>query len=524
MPELRIQQVKRDMTSIGSEDAVNTSFSASMEAIAYNDVVTETVAVKSASVVSNRGLNDPGAVNTIEVLEQSARSAFEEQAVKPLPAVPTADFVTHSSFKEGSKFIIKIVPTQDNVSKDLNLRRQIQNDQKLYFDRASLQASSEVHEERFQIFESFDDETVFLFGDRPKIWTFQLAVLNGARTNVPLSLQQPGQEEALERFMFKNNMDFADELTRRYEKYYKGSAALKLKARLYMSYEDVILEATLLSMVVTKNNMTAVANVSITFVVHERSFMGNDLTFGIDATLSALLRSNDQSELIGKGIQTSTVIQGKKTVERVLSEYEENQQAAQESQALATKIQLESEAVNRALTEAESEVDRLSSEAIAIQGQIDSLTDPYEVADAERRLADVLKKTEESVALQQEIAGALDSVNEELNTASEANDVAIARQQATEDMLKKSTKGNVVESTKSVVFVVSRLETISDGTRIENIWQTSDETEANAVASGADPSSLPSLSSVTQIVHELGDASVESRQDGVIVSKERTYA
>ena len=44
-------------------------------------------------------------------------------------------------------------------------------------------------------------------------------------------------------------MDFANELLRRYDSYYRGTKTVENRARTYILYDDVIVEGTMLSMI-----------------------------------------------------------------------------------------------------------------------------------------------------------------------------------------------------------------------------------------------------------------------------------
>lgn len=527
MTAIKVQQERSERSTIDSEDVIATTTAGVIDALEVQNLRTVNASVPTSVRPGRAGLNDPGAVNALVILQAAGDTAFEaNQRPRPLVTIPTADLISHTSFKSGSKFVIRVVPTQGDNTRDKNVNKQVISDQALYFDRASLQSTSEVHEERYQLFEAFDSETLFLFGERPKIWSFQFLVVNANKPRVPLSLINPGvetpgaqasREQALEEFMNRWNMDFCDELLRRYDKYYRGSAALRLRARTYMSYEDVLIEATLVGMVASRNStIPGAANVGITFVVHQRQFMGESLTFGSDATLSELLASEDQRLLISQQISPTSIISSKKSSDQLLAEYAENQSRAQASQQLATSIQNEVSAVAGAGAEAQQRIDVLAGVQVELDAEIAAETDPTEKAILLAARADINNQLKSALSLSQETAQAATAQTENLNAAAVDNAVALSRQQTSEAQLKSSADGDLTRATETIGVFVDFTSVNEAGQPTLTTFRVADESAAALIIAGTDPYSLAIGEPTTQILtFDPGESGWTTRTENV---------
>lgn len=493
MTQPLLQVEREDRQSVDSEDVVATSTAGALDVLEVQELEVQEPALPESVMPGRQLLNDPGSVNALVFLRAAAETALEERnRPKPLVAIPTADLITHTSFKVGSKFVIRLVPAQDNKSRDKSVQDQVLKDQQMYFDRASLQSTSEIHEERFQIFEAFDGETLFLFGEKPKIWNFQFIVVNGNKPIVPTALNAPGAEQAREEFLRRWNMDFCDELARRYQKYYRGSAALKLRARLYMSYEDVLIEATLIGMTVSRNNtLASAANLGLTFVVHPPiQYLGESLTFGSDATLAQLLASEDQKRLMSERLSPSSILPSKKSADQLIAEYQLNQAAAQESQAAATDIQSEAASIAAALAEAETAQAEADARVNELFAQLDEVTDPQEEAELLAEIERAKAERDSVAAFAQDMRMLQGAREEDLVEAAAANDVAIGTQQVSEAQLEQSTSGNLVESPQTLVTELELIETDAAGTRNSTVYLVPDDEAAAAIIGGATPDSV----------------------------------
>lgn len=524
MSQMRIQQQRQDRTAIDSEDVVAASTAAIVDVAEVQDLNVPTPSTPESVVPSRAGLNDPGGINALAILEAAAETAFEtSQRPRPLVTIPTADLISHTSFKAGSKFVLRIVPTQDNASKDKNIRNQVVSDQSLYFDRASLQSTSEVHEERYQLFEAFDSETLFLFGERPKVWSFQFLVTNATRPLVPDALNAAGAEQAREEFLKRWNMDFCDELLRRYDQYYRGTAALKLKARTYMSYEDVLIEATLVGINVARNaTIPGAANVGITFVVHTRSFMGASLTFGSDATLAGLLASNDQKALITRQITPTAIVLPLLSPDQLLARYFNNQAATQASQAKATSIRAETAAVTAAGAEAAAQVDELATAQVELDAEIAAETDPEQKAILMSAREDINNQLVTAVGVQMESEAAATARAADLATATTDNNVAINAQKTTEAQLKANPVGDLTQTTETTAYTVNVLTTDDTGARHYKTISAPNSTAASAIASGVDPSVVGG-SVTSNVLVDPTDPEFSGQSDNVTTVKERAH-
>lgn len=204
---------------------------------------------------ANVGHNDRASEILVNGLRDSAANAAQESAKPRLRSdIPTADFITTSSFKTGSKMLIKIEPSN---------RDQSFNDYKgvLTFDKFSLQNVAEVDSERYQLQETFEDFVLFSFGRQPRVWTFQGVVMNG-----------PNDRDT----------SFADELIQNYEEYYRATKTTEQESVAYITYEDIIIEGTIVNLTVVRNAQNpALVNVTITVVIHSRNIVGQVLRDGV---------------------------------------------------------------------------------------------------------------------------------------------------------------------------------------------------------------------------------------------------
>lgn len=325
------------------------------------------------------------AVSLVNVINDTPPQNDESTKDTPIVSVPTADLITHTSFKSGSKFVIRVIPRQGPGFNRYETIAEIKN-KALYFDKASLQSTAEIRDEKYSMFEGFDDYIIFLFGKRPKIWTFNFMVLNCSKPDIPTELNQPGREADRERFIEENNMDFTDDLIRRWNQDYRGTAAIQKGYIVYMSYEDILLEATLLSMVVSRNNMAGVANVTITFAVHEESFIGDSIPFDGDAEAASSLGGNTGTEATpvpassiktAPGDLTSVKDEKKKSDDDVLS--------AQDSASLAAR---ELASVRSAMTESAARIELLEDAVAAINPESTDVGAQVEAA----RLEDLIQQ------------------------------------------------------------------------------------------------------------------------------------
>jgi len=216
----------------------------------------------------------------------------EKQEQRLLPNIPTADYIRRSSYKVGQKLLIRVVPTRTKTKHGLQIPE-------LTFKAFSLQGIAETDSERYQLHETFEGEVLYLFGRRPRIWTMQGIVVNGRRAlDPPEDVEETPQEKGNR---LAKDMDYANRLLQSWEDYYRGSKSVELQARTFVSYEDSVQESTLLELTVVRNaQIPAAANVTITFVVHQRAFSGQEYTEGITSPNLADLIDKNNSGLFAR--------------------------------------------------------------------------------------------------------------------------------------------------------------------------------------------------------------------------------
>jgi len=180
--------------------------------------------------------------------------------------IPTADLVRRSGYKVGSKMLIKIEPWHEKTPNG----RKIPG---LVFKTFSLQSIAEADAERYQLIETFEDSVLYLFGSRPRVWTAQGIVMNGPAA--PEGDEDETAEELVKRL--DRDLDYVNRLQQDWHDFYRGTLAIENRARTYISYEDTVTEATLVELTVVRNaQIPSAANVTLTYVVHNREYLNQE--------------------------------------------------------------------------------------------------------------------------------------------------------------------------------------------------------------------------------------------------------
>lgn len=376
--------VTREITA-SSDNVIATSLRGVIERILAPDdivsVVDETKNVYGATSVSIAvprgqrsesvlavGLNETASQRLVDGLNATVLTAIDEaKKPKPRQSIPTAEYVTTTSFKVDQKLVVRVVPGAMSPKRSQKSSVADDNDPAMIWERFSLQAVAEDDQERYQLHETFEGEVLYLFGRRPRIWTFQGIVLNGRRaptldddsyrrmaarrlgtTEDRVSASQLDAERGL--FARRRNMDFANELLRRYEKYYRGTRAVERWSRTYLAYDDVLIEGTLLGMVASRNSqIPGAVNVSFTIVVHARTFYGDGLDLDEKETLASLLKRQEQS-ILGQKVLASAVVPPAPGVDQLRTRLADGEEEFKASQARLTALEDERKNVDTALS------------------------------------------------------------------------------------------------------------------------------------------------------------------------------
>lgn len=345
--------------------------------------------------------------------------------------VPTADYVIRNSFKIGTKLLIKIEPTAKNT----NLI------EPMVFDKFSLQAISESDSERYQLTETFEDEVLYLFGRRPRVWTMQGIVINGRRSDMPtdedLALFVPGDRADVIDYARQRNMDWANQLLMDWDSHYRGSKAIEAGARTYLAYDDSVIEATLLELVMTRNaQMPTAVNSTLTFVVHQRAFMGQSTDSTDLASLRDLISKTNTAGSFLERIKPSE-LSSDIELEEIKRQLAESETQLLEAQNKAQKTREEERLVTNEITAAET--DRATNLATLAQA-----TEDREAA--EKALEDLGTSDE---VLEQTIEEA--KYREQM--ASEAAEAAYIKKQALEATLRPEDTDEAVENENDAVAI-----------------------------------------------------------------------
>ncbi len=492
---------RRNLSQATSSDAISSGSSGLLQGLEHPENVLSSASRLASSVFPDAvDLNAPAAVSAAIFLEEQARSALEiANQPRPIEAISTADYVRHTTFKTNSKCVIRIVPSgsMGKVRDASGVERSVK-DASLFFDKFSLQSTVEDDTERYQFFEGMEGETLFLFNRKPRVWTFPGVVLNGTRPTIPPSLQAPGQESVKKRYIERLNMDFADELMRKYEQFYRGTQALKLRMHAYISYENVIIECTLLSMTAMRNQaIPGAVGISLTVAVHDRSWMGDGLTLTEDETLTALIATAEQRQFLGNAVPPESVVAAPVSIDQLSARSRENSTEVLEAQEKVASLEGQVDAANEAANAAQARFNtaeenfnlRAQKEAeieedIAAGGGNFTEADLEQVRQEQTELASTMDTESSNI---DEAKAVLSARLEELDEAQKEADSAVAAQAATEESLRHHPDGDGTSSLVNEDYQAT-LTTTEDGHRVYTIYR---DPETGEVFSQEDVTGTP---------------------------------
>ena len=456
-----------------------------------------TAGIDIAGSLMPRGvaLNAPVTQYLVTGLDADYINAIQENQKKRLrQAVPTADYVTRTSFKIGTRMLIKIEPT--NAKMKERLRDYIPN---LVFDKFSLQAISEPDSERYQLHETFEDEVLFLFGRRPRVWTMQGIVVNGRRapdrpeSAAPrragesaadfLQRQDPFEKEN-EKKRLKKDMDWANHLIQDWEDFYRGSKAIELQARTYLTYEDSVIEATLLELTVVRNaQVPSSVNAMITFVVHQRAFLGQEYRDGFTAAnLRDLIDKTNAGKSFDEKEWAPEIKPLPASMEELKRQKVEAEGVLQQTQQDVIAAATEKAAVDEAMSEGEKEYAQAqkeytekTSEVARVRAMADAATNPNAKERLQQRADKIYLEAEEAMnkaheAQQRGLAAEAQKTTTEANLDAATTAEADAAQ--TDDVLNQAIKnaGATVEPTVyTEEAVIQRLENELDVINVSDV-------------------------------------------------------
>jgi len=277
----------------------------------------------------------------------------------PTGNIPTADQLLSTTYKSDSKCIIRI--EEEAGSNKGN---------KLFFEHFSLQVISEPQEERFQVHEVFDGEKIFFFGRRPRFWTYSGIVVN-AKDSVMIGESFAGIPAGL----IRTNQSFADQLVRLFQDHYSGTKAVERKARVILTYEDIVVEGYMTNMSSSKNSMMPSAvNMTFTLFVTNSAFVGAGA--GDGETLGDILENFNR--------QKSKNADAVRNLDRIRS-----------AQRRAPQVEASNAAAKKESDDAAKEVEeKIREKSVLEQSIVDSFGDlesaTNRVADAESAVFDAI--------------------------------------------------------------------------------------------------------------------------------------
>lgn len=387
-------------------------------------------------------LNAPLTKVIVDGLQQSAQTALQTQSENRVRAdIPTAEVIRRNGFKTGSKLLIKIDPSRKAT--DIEIPQ-------LVLDTFSLQGVAEPDEERYQLHETFESEVLFLFGRRPRIWTLQGIVMNGRRSPdidpnalAALSIQE---SIAAVRENQAKDMDFANKLLQDWEDYYRGSRAVESRSRTYISYEDSIIEGTLLGLTVVRNaQIPSAINATLTFVVHQRAFLGQEVRNGLTpANLADLIAKTNASGASADKVPPSELKVASPTVEEVNRRERQAQDQVDAAATELARLQTERANLNQAVADetlaielAQQQAVDAAADLLTAENDLAAATTQAEIDDANERIADASLRAQDAgrdeAAARSRLQAArsrLNTVNAEVDNAAENEENARAKQGA----------------------------------------------------------------------------------------------
>ena len=330
----------------------------------------------SASLMPRRiPLNAKVTETLIQGLQDGIDSALQEkQRPEFEPTKPTADFMRRSGFKTGCKLLIKVVPspTKSKVSESVP---------ELLFDKFSLQSIAEADAERYQLQETFEDTVLFMFGRRPRVWTMQGIVVNGPRPPVPSAkedlAQEAGDTQSYNKFRqrrLEEDQDWANALIQRWDQYYRGTRAVEMRARTYISYEDSVIQATLLELTMVRNSQIPTAvNATLTFVVHQRAFVGQtiDANGNTPQSLAQLIEQVNASGANADKIEPAEITPPETRLADLRRRADEAAEKLAEDQEKLNEVVDEKEALQKTMAEGEVEKKEATNKLKDLQRQLE---------------------------------------------------------------------------------------------------------------------------------------------------------
>lgn len=290
-------------------------------------------------------LPEAGQLNVAATIKKSGAASgspgVEAEPKRLRQAIPTADFVRNGGFKTGTKLLIKVVPSPAKAGDEIP---------QLVCDVFSLTSVTESDAERFQVHETFQDEVVFLFGRRPRIWTLQGVMVNG---RTPRQKEGEADDEYRQRCL-KKDMDFANKFIADYEEFYRGTKAIELGAHTYIMYDDTVIEGVILGLDVNRNSqMPSIINASVTFVVHNRVCLGTEASVMSPSLTQFLTKAN---ELASEKVDPDTITPAYSGSAELASQLKAAEAAKLAATARAQAAGLEASALANVANDSENEI------------------------------------------------------------------------------------------------------------------------------------------------------------------------
>lgn len=221
--------------------------------------------------------------------EVEKKELFPTIATGSVPTAPVsdataavADYYRFGKFASGTESQYEVMPrTFDDPAENqkpasIRLYGQRPKDKKVddllpAYTKFFIETVQEAHVERSQIVETFGNFYVFMFGERPPVYSFSGKLVNS------------------------RNANWVSDLMFMYQQYLRGTKCVELNARLILTYGGRQIEGLMLN-VNTATQATVEGSVEFSFqvVVFDRKFLGFSDDFGFASTDNHNLKADDQ--------------------------------------------------------------------------------------------------------------------------------------------------------------------------------------------------------------------------------------
>ena len=201
---------------------------------------------------------------SVEFIKTYREILFDDQE-KDIRKDPTSNYAIDTGMKRNSKVVISIVPENSNINNaswDQRLQGNLKGG-KVVFPHFSVQSISEPNEERYQIHETIGADFIQSFGTRPRIFMISGSVVNG-KVNVGIGNQS-------------RSMDWKNAFQRIYKRRFSLKRCIHRREKIRIFGQSTIWDGYVVNLISqTSANMASLSQVTITFVMSDESYLGQN--------------------------------------------------------------------------------------------------------------------------------------------------------------------------------------------------------------------------------------------------------